>query len=395
MKPTQRLGAAILVGVLAIVLISLPVHGDDPRTPDLIQVRGHVGNLKVPFFNHPEVKRILRERYGLEVTVEGMATTDMLCPDDPAELDGVDFLFAGEQSQIAIYEDCQNRNDPWRNVFLSPMVIYSWTDTIDTLVQHDVARRDESGAYYVDMPKLLGLLESGQTWNQLGFEHRPSVIKVQATDPDQSSSGRMFAGLMANTMNCLEVVDSSTIDATLPGVYSYFQGLGYLEPSSLALFQSYLTLGEGARPMVALIESQIAEYLNDFQAKHTQAEYEQELQHVRDRVRMLYPEPTVWTSHPVIARTANGERLMQALLDPELQRLGWEITGFRPAVSGVGIDIATSNVPGILPEIVSVIDTPGDQAMTRIKYATRHDPGAGRPRRDCAAITVAVSPAPS
>lgn len=395
MKPPQWLGAAILTVVLAIVLADFfgPSPPGPDSNPDVIQVRGHVGNLKVPFFHHPEVQRILREKYGLELTVEGMATTEMLCPADPQTLEGVDFLFAGEQSQIAMYEGCQNRHDKWRNVFLSPMVVYSWADTIDALVKSDIARQDESGAYYIDMPKVLELLESGQTWNDLGFEHRPSVVKVNATDPELSSSGRTFAGLLANTMNCLEVVDSATIGSTLRSINTYFEGLGYLEPSSLQLFQSYLTLGEGARPMVALIESQIAEYLNDFQAKHTPAEYEQELQRVKDNVRMLYPEPTVWTSHPVIARTEAGERVMQALLDPELQQLGWEVTGFRPAATGVGIDIAASNVPGISPEIVSVIDTPGDEAMAQIKEAIMNDPGAGAPRRDCGDITTSGSPA--
>ena len=67
-------------------------------------VRGHVGNLKVPYFENPEVQRILREKYGLVVDVEGMATQEMLCPSDPSTLDGVDFLLAGELSQVASYE---------------------------------------------------------------------------------------------------------------------------------------------------------------------------------------------------------------------------------------------------------------------------------------------------
>ena len=73
--------------------------------------------------------------------------------------------------------------------------------------------------------------------------------------------------------------------------------------------------------MVALIESQIADYLYDYSQEHVPEEYERELQRVSDHVRMLYPEPTVWTSHPVIARTEAGERVMQALLDPDCN--GW------------------------------------------------------------------------
>lgn len=398
MKPTQRLGAAILVGVLLLAVVNLTLADNDGSPapspePGIVRVYGHVGNLKVPFFNNPDVQRILRDRFGLEITVEGMATTEMLCPADPGELDDVDFLFAGEQSQIAMYEDCQQRHDQWRNVFLSPMVIYSWVDTIDALVREGIVRQDTSGAYYADMPSLLALLESGKTWKDLGFPHRPNKVKVYPTDPDLSSSGRSFAALLANTMNCLEVVDSTTADTVLSSVYDYYQGIGYLEPSSAQLFESYMTLGEGARPMVALIESQISEYLYDYKQSNTTIQYQAQLQAISDNVRMIYPEPTVWTSHPVIARTELGERVMEALLDPELQRLGWEITGFRPAVPGVGIDISQSAVPGILPKIDSVIDMPGDAVMAQIKDATKHDPGPGVRRRDCSSVIPQVSPA--
>ena len=76
MKPPQWLGAVILTSVLVIVIASGVSPSPDPLDPDVIQVHGHIGNLKVPLFNHPEFKRILLERYGLEYTVEGMATTE-------------------------------------------------------------------------------------------------------------------------------------------------------------------------------------------------------------------------------------------------------------------------------------------------------------------------------
>lgn len=382
MKPTQRLGALILCCVLLFAVIG-KVLDADPAAPDVVLVKGHIGNLKVPFFRNAEVQRILRERYGIETDVKGMATTEMLCPDDPAFLDGVDFLFAGEQSQVAMYEDCQNRRDPYRNIFLSPMVIYSWADTIDALVREGIARQDANGAYFIDMPKLLTILESGVTWKDLGFPNRPTLVKVYPTDPDRSSSGRTFAALMADTMNCLQVVDAATVESVLPSIFAYFQGVGFLEPSSEALFRSYLTLGEGARPLVALIESQLAEYL---------IEHPEDMDLVSQNVRMLYPEPTVWTSHPVIARTTAGEKLMQALLDPELQALGWEITGFRPALPGVDIDLAKPGVPGMLADVDSIIDSPGDAVMAQIKAATKSDPGAGVPRRDCTEEVPDASP---
>jgi hypothetical protein len=400
-KPTERLGATILAIVIVLAFVNFGRGSSDtpdpaPTSTSVVQVHGRVGNLKLPFFANPEVQRILRERYGLEVEVTGSGTNEIACPKDPALLDNMDFLWLGEQSQIPEYEKCQNRHDPWQNIFLSPMVIYSWTNSIDALVHEGVASQDSEGAYHLDMALLLDLLESNKTWKDIGIPHRDIQINVQATDPEVSSSGGTFAGLLSNTMNCLEVTDATTADTVLSSIFRYFQGLGYLEVSSKALFDSYWTKGEGARPMVALIESQISDYLYEYSQNHTQQEYALELQRVRDHVRMLYPEPTVWTSHPVVARTELGAKLMQALHDDEdLQRLGWEITGFRPALPGVSINISKSPVTGILSQIDSTIDLPGDAALAQIKKATKNDPGPGEPRRDCSDIIPQVSPVAS
>ncbi len=256
------------------------------------------------------------------------------------------------------------------------MVIYSWTDTIDALVKAGVASQDADGVFHVDMLKLVELMESDTTWADLGLPDRPKQVFVHVTDPERSSSGGIFAGLLANSMNCNQVVTSESVEPILPRIFDYYEGVGYLEPSSEALFRSYLTQGEGARPMVALLESQIADYLY---ANPDDAGV------VADLVRMLYPSPTVWTAHPIIARSELGEQLMEAMLDPELQQLGWEITGFRPAAAGVGINVADSPVPGILPEIVSVIDLPSEQILDQIKEATKTKPPASTvPPRECA-----------
>src|SRR3954470_24128465 len=102
MKPVQWLGAGNLVSVIAIVLALVFTAG--APGPETIVVRGHIGNLKLPFFADERVQRILKERYGLIVDVKGMATQEMLCPSDSSTLAGVDFLFPGELSQVASYE---------------------------------------------------------------------------------------------------------------------------------------------------------------------------------------------------------------------------------------------------------------------------------------------------
>jgi hypothetical protein len=59
----------------------------------------------------------------------------------------------------------------------------------------------------------------------------------------------------------------------------------------------------------------------------------------------LVPEPTVWSSHPYISLTDNGQLLLEALQDEKIQQIAWQKYGFRSGIMGV------DNDPRILKEI--------------------------------------------
>ncbi|MBK8022992.1 MAG: hypothetical protein IPK19_16605 [Chloroflexi bacterium] len=61
---------------------------------------------------------------------------------------------------------------------------------------------------------------------------------------------------------------------------------------------------------------------------------------IRSQICIIHPTPTVWSSHPLIARTAAGKQLLAALKDEELQRIAWEQHGFRSGLLGVQNDPA-------------------------------------------------------
>ena len=46
---------------------------------------------------------------------------------------------------------------------------------------------------------------------------------------------------------------------------------------------------------------------------------------------MMYPTPTVWSSHVYIALDEAGTAGIDALLDEDIQRLAWESMGSVPA----------------------------------------------------------------
>ena len=59
---------------------------------------------------------------------------------------------------------------------------------------------------------------------------------------------------------------------------------------------------------------------------------------------MLYPTPTVWSAHVMIALDENGQILLNAMQDEEVQDLAWKKHGFRTGNYG---DIADSGaIPG-------------------------------------------------
>ncbi len=343
------------------------------EVPEELTVTGYASPLKVEFLKDPEVASILLNRYGLTVEVESRSTQTILCQ---VPIEDSDFLWVGDQTQIETYEGCRNRSDGWRNVFISPVVIYSWADTTDALIDQGVVTVAPDGSYRADMVKLLEIIESGAKWPEIGLPSITSPVIVETTDPNRSTSGGHFAALVANTMNCMDVVGMEDVDRVLTDIHAYFERLGFMPTSSLELFKLYISMGKGSYALVALYESQIVEFI---------LSNPQVVQAVQNDLRMIYPEPTVWITHPIITLTDGGVRLRDALMDPDLQRLAWEKNGFRPLEPGVRPDFEIVPLP--LPEtLTAAIDVPSNAVMDQVLAAAGPDyvpdPNAP-PRREC------------
>ena len=360
MKLRQWFGGVLLVVVIAVVTIGMSGVGglwgesSGSEDPELTVVSGYGGQLKVNFMNDPDVARILAERYGLQVEIGKAGSIEMLC-DLP--LEDKDFIWAGDQSSLSIYRDCGGTMVRSDNVYNSPIVLYSWTPIVDELVASGIAQVSAEGAYTVDFPRLVELVAEGTTWTEIGVEGLHGRITMHTTDPAKSNSGFLFAGLLANSMNDGDVVNEATLDPLLPGIGQVFDRLGFMEETSGDLFEQFLTTGIGAKPIVVGYESQLLEFVLDNPSYSEQ---------VNQQVRVLYPQPTVWASHPMVARTEEGARLLDALQDPEIQQLAWEKHGQRSGLAGVTNDPAAMTVSGLMTTISSVVDMPEPAVMTRI-----------------------------
>lgn len=236
--------------------------------------------------------------------------------------------------------------------------MYTRSAVAQALVTAEIASVQD-GVFYVDMEKLTAEIEQGTSWADLGLPQLYGSVTVGTTDPTQSNSGNMFAGLIANTLSG-GVADQNSVNTILPRLQDIFQKLGYMESSSADLFDQFLKTGMGAKPLIAGYESQILEFA---------AENPETWEQISGDIVMLYPTPTLWSSHVYIALNEAGTAGINALLDEDIQRLAWEKHGFRTGVYDVPADTERFGVSGLAPEITQISPMPDAATMERIIQA--------------------------
>lgn len=197
------------------------------------------------------------------------------------------------------------------NIFNSPIVIYTWDAVVDSLSKKGMVQQIDS-------------------------------------TPSKSNSGNMFTGLLANTFNN-GVVDDTSVRTVTPKIKEFYNRLGYLEHSSSDLFEQYLKTGVGAKPIIVGYENQIIEFA---------AENPKAWNSVKDKVRILYPEPTVWSAHPLIVLNPKASILINALQDEDIQRIAWEKHGFRTGIAGGHNNTKALEVVGLPNNIDDIMVMP-------------------------------------
>jgi hypothetical protein len=355
------LGVAILVAVVAVTVVW---QWQRSQRPPAVTVMGRVGGEKRGFLQNPDVQKYLHQRYGITVNAQRYGSVEMVL--EPPS--GQDFLWPASEVDLEYYRDRGGPLVQSRNLLHSPVVLYSWDVVTAVLMQHGIVVQRGEAYYLTDLPKLIALVEARTSWADLGLPQLYGPIKIMATDPAKSNSGNSFAGLLANLMNNGEVVtisDTARLVALLPRVQTLFARMGFLEHSSGVLWDKFISQGAGAYPLIVGYENQLVEY---------SVEHPDTLELLRQKVRTLYPIPTVWSSHPFIALTANGARLLEALQDPMPQRLAWERHGFRSRLQGTRNDPRVLKVIGLPTSIEAVIAMPAAAVMTRVLETVRATP---------------------
>ena len=357
MNTKPLIGLLILVLVAGIIFLtqSGPLEFlEKEAPPDEITVTGFVGGEKSRYLRNPEVVRILAERYGITFDATKAGSVEMVTT-LPSQ--GKNCLWPSNQVAVEFHRQRGGTLVAEENIFNSPIVLYTWDVVADALTQQGLVSERDGTFFVSDFPAVIEKVVGGTEWADVGLPQLFGKMKIFSTDPRRSNSGNMFSGLLANMMNGGDVVTDSTLQGVRPQLVGYFERMGFMEHSSGDIFENFLKTGVGAKPIIVGYENQLIEFA---------IEHQEHIEMLRQRIRTLYPVPTVWSSHPIIALDGDCKRLIEAMQDTDLQRLAWEQHGFRSGLMGVENDPAALPVQGVPRSIDAVVPMPGATVMKSI-----------------------------
>lgn len=360
----RLVGALVVVGIVVGGVAAVDQFGGDlfHRESELppVTVSLFFGGEKTGILQDPQIVEILHKRY--HVTLDAQKAGSIEQATDPTLLaQKHDCRWPSNQVAYDLYTEATQTSPRQQNIFNSPIVIYTWASTAAALTKAGLVEQRNGISYIVKTPELLQMAEAHKPWKELGLPYFGGV-KITTTDPTRSNSGNMFAALLATILNNGDTVDEAAAQRLLPQITAYFKSLGQMDHTSSDSFEAFLAEGEGGRPLTVGYESQIAEYA----LLHPEA-----VGLLKQKIVTLYPLPTLWSSHPLIAETAKCNRLIDAMEDRDIQRLAWERHGFRSGLIGVTNDPKVLAVAGIPENIDSVVPMPKADAVEIITDALR------------------------
>jgi len=348
----------VIVGGALLIAVALGVGvfrlmGEEENEP--LVVRGIIASEKAGFLEDPTVQEILADRYGLRVDFTTAGSLELMQTDPGSR----DFLWpAGPIGDELHFGPASSSEE----IFYSPIVLGSWAPVTNALVAAGLVERIGGTYYITDLTRLLELIEDGTTWREIGLPQIPGQVSITTTDPTTSNSGSSYAGLLANTINDGNVVNETTVEGVIDQVQSYYAPLGPLERSSGYLFEQFVEQGMNAYPLIVGYEGSFIEFTLANQNPPDQ---------IHADIRLIYPRPTAWSSHPMIALTPDGEQLLSAVQDVELRRIAWERHGYRSGLFTAEPVPEALEFAGVPPIVDSVLPLPRAAVMERIIQALR------------------------
>lgn len=353
------IGLGILI-ILVLIIIGIKffsTNGESIMESNLKTVYVATGGGKENFLADEEVNKIMKKKYGLNVIYDswsnGKLIKNPLVREDETKYD---VMFCSDQRFYDYYklapdttkgESARYTVQKGGLTLNTPIVIYSWDTVVDALIEQKIVT-EKDGVYYItDMPKLISYILEGKKWKDIGVDMLYGSINIDSTDPVTSSPGATYYGLLLSIMCDGEITDEAVAE-NLPKLKEFYTKSGYMNNTPADLFELYLKTGVGGKPMIVDYEKSVIDFANSNPDGWKQ---------VKDKMRILYPTPTIWNSHCIASFDEAGDEYYEAYEDKEIQQIAWSKYGFRTGVTGGNYDVTQVNVKGIPQSIISTVSS--------------------------------------
>ncbi|MBQ1812869.1 MAG: hypothetical protein II119_02850 [Bacilli bacterium] len=370
----------VLILLIIFIKVSKDKNGKDIFSGNLTTIYVAAGGGKEDFLADSDVKKILKNKYKIEVVYDtwsnGKTITKPLIRESVGLGDSAiareisegetytinssgvskyDALFTSDQRFYDYYKLFPNKElgESDRYTVLdggltlnTPIVIYSWREVVDALINEKIVTLDNGVYYITDMNKLINYILTGKKWKDIGLSNLYGTINIASTDPVTSSPGATYYGLLLSILSESQVT-SENIEKNLPKLKEFYIKSGYMNNTPADLFERYLKTGMGGEPMIVDYEKSMIDFANSSPDAFNQ---------VKDEIRVLYPTPTIWNSHCFTVFTENGKKLYEALNDKEIGQIAWSKYGFRTGVTGGTYDVSGIGI-GVPQSITSTVSS--------------------------------------
>ena len=353
------IGLGILI-ILVLIIIGIKffsTNGESIIESNLKTVYVATGGGKENFLADEEVNKIMKKKYGLNVIYDSWSNGKLI-KNPLVREDGTkyDVMFCSDQRFYDYYklapdttkgESARYTVKKGGLTLNTPIVIYSWDTVVDALIEQKIVT-EKDGVYYItDMPKLISYILEGKKWKDIGVDMLYGSINIDSTDPVTSSPGATYYGLLLSIMCDGEITDEAVAE-NLTKLKEFYTKSGYMNNTPADLFELYLKTGVGGKPMIVDYEKSVIDFANS-----NPDGWEQ----VKDKMRILYPTPTIWNSHCIASFDEAGDEYYEAYEDKEIQQIAWSKYGFRTGVTGGNYDVTQVNVKGIPQSIISTVSS--------------------------------------
>jgi len=375
----KRLIGIIIFVILILVIIGIKFFNTNISPSSLTTVYVATGGGKEDFISDETILNILRKKYKIQVVYDSWSNGKTVVKpliresinignqsiinkinngeDITINTDGVskyDALFTSDQRFYDYYKLSPNKEKGESDRYTvldgglllnTPIVIYSWKDVVEKLINDGIVTKEDDIYYITDMNKLMSYILEGKSWSSIGLTDLYGNINIASTDPVSSSPGATYYGLLLSILGNGQITDEG-LDTNLSKLKEFYLKSGYMNNTPADLFERYLKTGMGGEPMIVDYEKSLIDFANSNPNGFNQ---------VKGDIVVLYPKPTIWNSHCYAAFSENGKKLYKALQDEEIGQIAWEKYGFRTGITGGNYDVSKMqmSVPTTIKSTVS------------------------------------------